>query len=47
MTWSYMPGWAFMVAVLAFPLGLVALIARTSVIEARSSTPQSWSATSA
>ena len=30
--WTYIPGWAFVVAVLAFPLGLVALITRTSVV---------------
>ncbi len=30
--WTYIPGWAFVVAVLAFPLGLLALVARRSVI---------------
>lgn len=28
--WSYIPGWAIVVAVLFFPLGLVALLARRS-----------------
>lgn len=30
--WTYIPGWAFVVAVLAFPLGLIALVARTSTV---------------
>jgi hypothetical protein len=30
--WTSIPGWAFVVAVLAFPLGLVALVARTSTV---------------
>ena len=28
--WSYVPGWAVVIAVLLFPIGLVALVARTS-----------------
>jgi hypothetical protein len=30
--WTYIPGWAFVVAVLAFPLGLIAFVARTSTV---------------
>jgi hypothetical protein len=30
--WTYIPSWAFFVAVLAFPLGLIALVARTSTV---------------
>lgn len=30
--WTSIPGWAFVVAVLAFPLGLIALVARTSTV---------------
>lgn len=30
--WTYIPGWAFVVALLAFPLGLIALVARTSTV---------------
>jgi hypothetical protein len=30
--WTYIPSWAFAVAVLAFPLGLIALVARTSTV---------------
>lgn len=28
--WSYVPGWAVVIAILLFPIGLVALVARTS-----------------
>ena len=30
--WTYIPGWAVVIAVLAFPLGLIALVARTSTV---------------
>ncbi len=30
--WTYIPGWAFVVVVLAFPIGLIALAARTSTV---------------
>jgi hypothetical protein len=30
--WTYIPDWAFVVAVFAFPLGLIALVARTSTV---------------
>lgn len=29
--WTFIPGWAIVVAVLAFPLGLIALVARKTV----------------
>jgi uncharacterized membrane protein len=30
--WTSIPGWAVVIAVLAFPLGLIALVARTSTV---------------